>query len=533
MAFVDPNQDPENQQQNNPSQSDQALNPNQQSNSAQPVQAPQAPTTGGGGAANAGAPTGGPSGTAGAGAPATQASGTAVTGNTQATPAQQNANSGWTNLNQYLNANQDQATQMGQQIASTVNQSGNQAQSDINNLGTNFQNSVNQNTVQSNPNAVNQAVTDAENLGAGGTLSSADQSAYNSQANASYSGPNDVTSYSGYNQALGDVNNAEQEAQETGTEAGRGSLLNQQYQNSSQYGYNQGENNLDQLLLQNSTGAQAALQPLQSQWSGLNSALNNTVTTGDQEAASANATDQATAAAAQNILGNATSNFENNLNTGLTNLQTTDQGEYNQLMSDIQSGNLSSSDYQALGMNPQLDHNYLPTNSLGTYVTQGAQPTLATYATPAQYAQAAALAELAGQQTSPFLTPSTISQAGTAETTPALSVNSKQLQGDEGTAQAEYNQAIADQLANINSGMVGAVNPAGYGSVSNIPPSYSSIQDAMSGLSQMLNNSQYSGIPGFADWAKSQFNNVNQVQNAYNFPGFGWVQNVNTRPVMG
>lgn len=532
MAFVDPSQDPENQDGNNPTQADQAMGQTQ--NAAQPTQTPAQPSTGGGGGgANAGSsPSASAPGSGNNNTP--QASATQVTGNTQATPAQQNANSGWTNLDQYLNANSDQATQMGQQIAQTVNSAGNQAQTDINNLNSGFTNAVNQNTVNQDPNAVNQAVSDATSLTAGQNLSAADQQAFGAQANANYKGPTDVTSYGGYNQAQQDLNQAVQEAQQTGSEAGRGALLNTQYQNTSPTGYTQGENNLDQLLLQNSSGAQQALQPLANQWNGLTSALGNTVTSGDQAAQTAAQTDQATAAAANNALGTATTNWQNPINAGLSNLQASDTAAWNQL---TQGGTITPQAAQALGINlsdnnADESHNYISANQMGNYFTQSAAPTLSSYATADQYAQAQALAQLAGQGTNPILSPGSIGQAGSAETAPAYTPNYAQYASDNSAAQAEYTNAQGAALSSINSGYLAqAANTAS--SSDPLTPhqgsqGFSSIPQAVSTLTGIV--AKYGGpnpppIMGgdpkaLASWAESQLQNLNSIQSNYNLPTY-------------
>ena len=532
MAYIDPSQDPDDQQQNNPTQADESLG----SNSAQSQnQTPAQPSTGGaGGGANAGAPGGGAGAAPGSGNnSAPQSSGTSVTGNTQATPAQQNANSGWTNLDSYLNANQDQATQIGQQIAGSVNQAGTQAQQDIGNLNTGFDAAVNQNTTQQNNQAVNQAVSDAGSLTAGQNLSSQDENAFQQQAGASYAGPTDVTSFGGYNQAQQDISNATQEAQETQSEAGRGTLLNQQYQNTSPTGYTAGENNLDQMLLQNSAGGQAALQPLEGQWSGLNSALGNAVSTGDAQAQAAAATDQATAANAENALNTATGNFQNNLNTGLAGLETTDQNAWNNLETEINGGQLTPDVAAALGINTtdqnvNSGHDYLAPNSLGTYFTPAATPTLASYASADQYAQAAALAELAGQPGSSILQPGTIAQAGTAQSAPAYSTNVGQYNSDNAAAQAEYKSQVSNAMKQIGNlpinglGGTGTISSGLFGNGS----TFQSPQDAINWANGILTGGG-KDLGAAGGWNTSEvaaaqqiYNIVNQLQAQYGFNTF-------------
>jgi hypothetical protein len=526
MAFVDPTQagqDPQDNQ--NPSQVDQALNPSgsQQSQQQQQNQAaPPSTSAGGAGVAAAGA---GGSGTS-----------------AQAPSASKPSSSGaWTNLDSYLNANSEQATQIGQQIAQSVNDAGNKAQSSINDLGSNFSQAVQQNTVQQDSDAVNKAIQNATSLSAGQTLSSADQQAFNQQANASYGGPSDVTQFNGYNQAQQGVNTVTQKANATKTEAGRGSLLNDQFQNASQNGYTQGENNLDQLLLENSSGAQAALQPLAQQWAGLSGALNNTVAAGSTQAQQAVQTNQATAAAAKNAVSTAQKNFEDNINAGLAALQQQDQSAYSSVLAALQKGDIAGASAQAkasgidLGLDPNqhiysgVDQNGNPTGTqLAGYVTQGNQPTLASFATADQYAQAQALAQLAGQSASGYLSPTGLSEAGTAQTTPAFTFNSAKEASDNASNQAVYQNQIQQILGAVNSG--GASDNFTWGGAN----AGSDLQKAADYLNNMIawnsNGSHMANVE--KAWALNQLTKLNQVQKAngfntfatYNGPGVAYGQ---------
>lgn len=419
--------DPNDPNQQDPSQVDKAIQPD--SGQKQPDSSDSQPSTsngGGGGVASAGT--------------------TPTSGGAQgSTPSKSGS---WTNLQSYLDANADQGAKVGSDIASTVNQAGQKAQSDTSSLDTNFNQAVNDNTVSADPNAVQTAIGAATSLKAGQTLGQDQSDAYNKQANASYGGPTDVTSYGGYGQAAQDVNQASTLANQTQSESGRDVLLNNQYQNASANGYNQGENNLDQLLLQNSTGGQQALQPLAGQWAGLDGELNNTVTSGNAKAQGAVTTDQATSAAAKAALVPATQNFQNQITTGLANLQKTNAGAYSQIMADIKSGHLTPEDGKALGIDPNTSNYGVD----GTqYLTQGVQPTLQSFATADQYAQAQALAQLAGQSSSSFLAPGSVSQAGTAQGAPAYSFNSDQYKSNVATNQGEF----TNSLSNLKNGPQG------------------------------------------------------------------------------
>lgn len=498
MAFVDPTQPGEDENNQNPSQVDQVLKP---SSAQQQSQTQTPPTTsGGGGVASAGG---------GSGAPAAPAA------------PKPSSSGSWTNLDSYLNANNDQATSMGQQIAQSVNNVGTKAQNDISNLGSGFTSAVKQHTVDQNPDAVAQAIKNATSLTAGSNLSSEDQQAFNAQANADYAGPKDVTSFDGYSQTQQDVNAANQAAKATQSEAGRGSLLKDQYGNASQYGYTQGETNLDQLLLQNSEGAKSALNPLADKWSSLNGALNNTVSTGGAQVQQATNTNQATSAAAKNSLGTATQDFQTKLNAGLATLQQTDTDAYNKIVADLQSGNLSPEELALTGIN-QEDHNYLQKDQLGQYLNQSNAPTISNFANADQYAQAAALAELAGQSSSNFLAPGSASQAGTAQTTPAYNFDTAKYGSDQKTAQAEYTSALGDDLNQIN-GLPVTIsdtngNPTTWTLGGQNP--FTSVKDAVAWADSMLTRGAADVGQGYVDTAFKVLQMLNKTQNTYNFPGY-------------
>lgn len=277
MSFVDPSQDPNKDQ--DQSQVDAALNPNQQQkNQNQPDSTPP-PTSGGGGS---GIVSGGGVG------------GAAASGASSGAPNTPSKSGSWTNLNNYLAANQDQGAAIGNQISDTVNNQGKNAQDEINNLNTGFNQAVASNTTKEDKNAVDQAIQNASNIQAGQNLSQADLDAFKKQATASYSGPTDLTKATGYSQAAQDAAKAKSAAAQSASESGRDVMLQNQFNNASAGGYTQGENNLDQLLLEGSGGA-SQINQAANQWSNLGSVLNSNVVNSNAAAAAAQAETQKTA----------------------------------------------------------------------------------------------------------------------------------------------------------------------------------------------------------------------------------------------
>lgn len=365
----------------------------------------------------------------------------------QAKASKPSASGSWTNLQSYLDANADQGAQVGSQIAGTINQQGKSAQDSVDSAAKEFQSNVDANTVQADSDRVNQTLQQATGLKAGETMSDDDIAAFQKQANASYAGPTDFTASSGYGGAQHAISQAQDSIGETGSEAGRQVLLKNQYQNASTHGYNQGEQNLDQLLLENSQGGRAALEPLKDQWSGLSSILGNATTTENAAAQQAAATDQATAKAAQDALSGTNTKFQGGLNDALAAASQKNSAQYNQALSDLRAGKITHAEAQLLGITAG---NPIYNVDATQYLKAGSAPTLYNYATADQYAQAAALAKLAGQGQSTFLPGDYAGQAGTAG--PAYGFDASRFTNDINAAKSTYEQqsaALSSQLPEL------------------------------------------------------------------------------------
>lgn len=373
MAFIDPTQDPENPDENQ-SQVDQALQGTQnQLDKSDSTILPPVNSGGGGG-----------DGIVSSG---TAASSAAPTGSGKPT-----SSGSWVNLNSYLDANKDQGAQVGQTIAGTVEDLGNKAQTSIDTLGTNFNAAVQNNSVKQDQDAVNNAISGAQGLKAGQSLDDNTFNAFQAQKNATYGGPTDVTGFDGYTDAQKNVNTASTAVGQTGSEAGRNVLLQNQYKNSSVNGYNQGENNLDQLLLENSPGAQEALHPLQSKWANLSNALGTTVSTGNAAAQTGAQSTAQTAQSAAKAAADAQAAYEASLNQTTQDQWAKTQELINQYKGQPLANNMTPEQLAASGLT--LGQKVYNTN-LQNYVNQST-PTAATNANLDQYAQDAALSKLAG-----------------------------------------------------------------------------------------------------------------------------------------
>ena len=308
----------------------------------------------------------------------------------------------FTNLQSYLDANTDQAAKEGSDISSKLSGEAKGATDQLSADQSNFSNQVSQGGVTPDQNIVDQAVSNPTAVANDPNQYSQFQNQYNAQ----YTGPKDLSSQSDFQDTTSKFNKASQDLTSTQTESGRQGLLNQVY---GRPDYNQGEQNLDQLLLENNKSSQDALSGTYNQWRGISDQL-GTAQTGAQSLATQRAADTQTAQQyAQTQLGQANTTFQGNLTSGLASAQKAQGDSYQKIKQDIGSNSLTPDEYTKLGLSTgQAVYNVDPTK----YVSQANPLTLYNYANPQQYAQAAALAKLSGQ-TNNFLPEQDASQAGT------------------------------------------------------------------------------------------------------------------------
>lgn len=343
---------------------------------------------------------GGAGGLLGAGPPGAAAS---APGAAAAAPPKSNQSGSWANLNSYLNANQDQAGQMANNVTGSVTNEAQGAQNDLNNDYSDYTGAVDKATTTLDPDLIKQVMTDPAGMlkapvdpvlsGAGlyqapevtdggdpmapplpsttgllgspapsssgsdasgglalpmdtpfsgsteeipekqstppqaGTLdaylgsTSADGGSspvnttpapltpaqqFENAVNASYTAPTSfapsAATATAYETAGGDIANA-------GSASGQQALLQKQYSGASPTGYNQGEQNLDQMLLGGSADSQNAFNNLTNNWSGIGNDQAGAATAAQGYSADAAATTAASAAAAQAALQNAAQTY--------------------------------------------------------------------------------------------------------------------------------------------------------------------------------------------------------------------------------
>lgn len=399
-------------------------------------------------------------------------------------PKSASSNSGWTNLSAYLNANKDQASNMGSQVANTIDQKAQGASDQVNDLSTGFNKQVQDNTTQYNADDVNKAITDATGLKAGQTYDPNDVRAFQKYAGASYGGPSDFTQGAGYGAAAQATSDAQNKLAETQSEAGRQSLLKDQFSSASKNGYSNGESALDQALVEGSPEAQKALGGVEQKWSGISNILNNAASAGNSAVANARATDAATAKAAADALGAYGSTDANGVYSGGAGAlgafskniygQANDaESAYNTGLADIQNAaaNNQYSDAQLKSLGLTAGQHTYGVQLTPQLIQAGLNPTVANTASADQYAQYQALAALAGALPG---------GEGTAGTAPLNAANVAQAGTGAGVNGNAFYKLAPTYASDVQAAEYGA--PSEIASILNNHPDYSQNTYSASGF---------------------------------------------------
>lgn len=166
----------------------------------------------------------------------------------------------YTNIQQYLDANKQQAGQMGEKIASNVGTEAEKAQGQVQALGTQA------------PKV--EAYDPSKALEKADQLSAQEKEQYKTlKKTGGYTGPATVDQVSGYQEAQKAASSAAQNVQNAATEEGQRELLKQQYARPS---YTAGQNKLDQALLQGSQESRNKLQDLSQKYAGIDKMFQTT-----------------------------------------------------------------------------------------------------------------------------------------------------------------------------------------------------------------------------------------------------------------
>ena len=242
-------------------------------------------------------------------------------------PSSPSMPTGYTNLQDYLSANQGNDTQMGQAVAGQVGVSGGLAQNYLNALQNQASTEINAGTNNLNQDTL-QGISQYNPLGTGLEQNGVQMAQAGTKLNPlgtitntwsrDYSGPQAYTDGDLAplaQTASQDVGNAQLVANQLNNYQGISALLQAAY---NQPGYSAGENNLDAALTQTGAGGQQQLQNAQQQWGGIgNTAKSEYSDIGNQIQAGKDTTD-ATNTAYQNAV-DATNQGINQVNSEWAN----------------------------------------------------------------------------------------------------------------------------------------------------------------------------------------------------------------------
>jgi hypothetical protein len=344
-------------------------------------------------------------------------------------------NSGqFVNLQNYFNANKtdDPNQNMGAKLSGKLNDQGQAASQNINKANTDFNNQANSNrnqyndglmkTVTTDPNAFyQQTQTDPSNTNV---------TEFNREQSGNYGGP---TQLNNYDKLSADTQNYQNLTNQTGSEAGRFNLLKTYFNNGS---YNQGQQNLDNLLMQGDKNQMQQMGQTRTQAANVASNL-------QQSALQAQDTG--------NQYANEAKDTANKVNTSLTGAMGTISdknaadvqaaNDYNtRIQGSLSSGKIAAADASKLGLTAGTTYGV----NAGSYFNPGTV-NANTVADKNTYQNYDALAHLANTTDTLFTDPT---QLGTnaANTNP---FNLKNYQSAVDSAKGSYNAAYNPQAKDI------------------------------------------------------------------------------------
>lgn len=358
-------------------------------------------------------------------------SGSGGSGSATSAPASPGAapSAPWANISSYLSANGPQGKQTADKIAGGFNQQYQDIQDSTNTASQNFTNAINQNTVGLDQNLFNSATSDPTSFAKDPNNVSAFKKAYG----ATYNGPTAFESTPDYANIQGKIQSGQKNAGLLSQgESGVQSLLQNVGHNATP-----GQNSLDSLLLQEDPGNYQAMAKAAAPFAGLNDFLSGKVSNLDQAARTAAGTTGQTAQTLQGaftgdkgVIPTFTQTVQGRLPTAIsaaqqrateaaaalhtdkpTSQQLADLGLTSEQFNKMYSENAALPNYatKTPGQPGRLD--------LSSFLSQADPYSVlnsANVATPDDYAEAAALSQLTGQDMNSILDQKNASQGGTA-----------------------------------------------------------------------------------------------------------------------
>lgn len=251
-----------------------------------------------------------------------QTGGGTSTGASSATNNPKGTSSGsFTNLQNYVTANQGNDTQMGQQVQGMVQGAADKADQ----AGQQFQQNAN-NTIGSQ--VVNEDTGLTSRLRSGDT-SGVDQDSFTKQYKAAYGGPDSAENFAGYGNTNKTYQNVDTYGQEAaGDSAAHQQLLQDTYARNG-HQYNQEEQNLDAYVLGTGQGGAQALQNINQNYGNYSQNFQNIAGLINQGVAQAKATDAQTAQDVQQAAQQGFGTLQNRLDAAAHQAELANVGEGN------------------------------------------------------------------------------------------------------------------------------------------------------------------------------------------------------------
>lgn len=197
-----------------------------------------------------------------------------ITSGTQSGPAPKGPtkSGSYTNLQSYLSANKEQASDMANRVVGNIENQGSQAKSAVDSIQSGFKSKVDESVVRPNDNLINEAASNPTEF-----IKDQDRvQQFTKMRDAQYKGPVNLVDEAGFADAQKKAQNVQSRLKATETEAGRFGLVQEQFGKPT---YTRGQQRLDQLLLQNDPTAKQKFADVRNQLSGLDEYLNRAATT--------------------------------------------------------------------------------------------------------------------------------------------------------------------------------------------------------------------------------------------------------------
>lgn len=353
-------------------------------------------------------------------------------GSPQASKPTKNTSGQYTNINQYIGANTDQARDMGTKLTSQVENQAEKATQGINNL--------------------NQQVVKHVDLDPTNYLESPDQyrpeEYQKAKETGGYEGPSNISEVKGINNTAKQADNASQQVQALGSESGIDSILQNEYKRPD---YNRGQLSLDNALVRSDEQNVNDINNLQKKYAGINSLFSDTATN------VGNSINEANTQAFQNkekFLPAEQAAWERLVNPIQDRVDQYNQTKDDKISStydDIHDDTINQQTLDTLGLNYDDIQGNLYNIDLNKYLTQDStQAGLNNLAEAEERARYAALAQLIGDESRTQI-------QGEGETLTPISFNQEEFLQDRANLEQEYNTKISDLTNAYNSQVLPSV----------------------------------------------------------------------------